>query len=379
MDTGSNSSLKILIATGIYPPSIGGPATYSKLLYEELPQYGIKAQIISFDEVRHLPKIIRHISYFLKCLHRAMSSSIVYAQDPVSVGLPALFAARILRKKFLLKIVGDYAWEQGTQRYGVTDSLDVFSAKPKGYVVGVGFLKFIQTYVAKHADGIIVPSNYLKGIVTNWGIVESKITVIYNAFEGVEAIEEERAFMKAALGISGTMIISAGRLVPWKGFEILIDCVAELAQTITDIKLFIAGEGPDKNKLEQKVSTLNLGARVIFLGRIERKKLLAFIKAADAFVLNTGYEGLSHQLLEVLAIGTPIVTTNIGGNPEVIAHHKEGVLVAYNDKAALEEGIAHVLTDKIYADGLIKNGRNKVVLFNKERMLSELVERFKAL
>ena len=107
-----NFKLKILICTGIYPPDIGGPATYSKLLFEELPKMGIETRVLSFGEVRHLPKILRHFVYFIKVLKMGRRADIIYAQDPVSVGLPAMLAAKILRKKFILKVVGDYAWEQ---------------------------------------------------------------------------------------------------------------------------------------------------------------------------------------------------------------------------------------------------------------------------
>ena len=104
--------MKILITTGIYPPDIGGPATYSKILIDELPKHNINALVLGFGEVRRLPKIIRHFLYFLKILKKGWKADIIFAQDPVSVGLPAALAAKILGKKFVLKIVGDYAWEQ---------------------------------------------------------------------------------------------------------------------------------------------------------------------------------------------------------------------------------------------------------------------------
>ena len=179
--------MKILIATGIYPPSVGGPATYSKMLHDELPLKGIEVEIFSFDEVRHLPKGISHIVYFAKAFSRARGCDIVYAQDPVSVGLPAFFASLFFHKRFFLKVVGDYAWEQGMQRFGVTDLLDEFSKRPSSnYSFPVRFLRGIESFVALRAEKIIVPSKYLKRIVSRWGPLEEKISVIYNAFEGID-------------------------------------------------------------------------------------------------------------------------------------------------------------------------------------------------
>ncbi|NOY35824.1 MAG: glycosyltransferase family 4 protein, partial [bacterium] len=119
--------MRILICTGIYPPDIGGPATYSKLLFDELSKRGVEVEVLSFGDVRRLPKIIRHLVYFLKTLKRARGADIVFAQDPVSVGLPAAIAAKILQKRFILKVVGDYAWEQYNQRRVASLKFSIFN------------------------------------------------------------------------------------------------------------------------------------------------------------------------------------------------------------------------------------------------------------
>ncbi len=87
---------KILIATGVYPPESGGPATYSKLLEQRLPALGFSVTVLPFRTVRHLPKFVRHFAYFLKCLNLARKADIVYSLDTVSVGLPAALAAKLL-------------------------------------------------------------------------------------------------------------------------------------------------------------------------------------------------------------------------------------------------------------------------------------------
>ena len=97
--------MKILIATGIYPPSVGGPATYSKILRDELPKRGVEVSVLSFDEVRHFPKGVSHVSYFLKIISRGWGVDVIFAQDPVSVGLPAFFAALLMGKRFFLSSV----------------------------------------------------------------------------------------------------------------------------------------------------------------------------------------------------------------------------------------------------------------------------------
>ena len=165
--------MRILICTGIYPPDIGGPATYSKLLFDELPKRGIEVKVLSFGEVRHLPKIIRHFAYFLKALKLGRKADVIFAQDPVSVGLPAMLASKILRKKFMLKIVGDYAWEQYSARGGSASGgqnknfITPENFQDKKFDFKTEIRRKIQRYVAKNAKRIIVPSNYLKNIVLN--------------------------------------------------------------------------------------------------------------------------------------------------------------------------------------------------------------------
>src|SRR3989344_3997850 len=156
--------MKLVIATPLYPPEIGGPATYAKLLFEGLPKKGIEVDLVKFSDVRHLPKIIRHYIYYRHVLKAIRNADVVLALDPVSVGLPAMWAARRAGKPFVVKIVGDYAWEQGRQRFGITQNRDEF-VKTARVPFPVRVLRRIQPRVAAAATRVIVPSEYLQDIV----------------------------------------------------------------------------------------------------------------------------------------------------------------------------------------------------------------------
>lgn len=370
-----SKKIRVLIATGVFPPQVGGPATYSSLLLEKLPERGFDIKVQSFGWVIRYPKVIRHILYFFKVLLSGIGVDVIYAQDPVSVGLPSLIASKILRKKFYLKIVGDYAWEQGSQRASVTDLLDQFSTEHTKYPTLVRVLKDTQLFVASHADRIIVPSKYLKQIVSNWGVDPNKITVVYNAFHAPNVVGSKSEFKKK-LGWKGTNIISAGRLVPWKGFDTLISLMPEISESIPDVHLYIAGDGPDKSYLESKIKETKTGKLVTLLGRVKQEDLFGQIKASDLFVLNTSYEGLSHQLLEVMALETPIITTKAGGNVETVDNEESGILLGYNDKEALVSSIVRLLKDPNLANKLVENGKKKLEFFGEERMLGEIANIF---
>lgn len=325
--------MKIVLATPLYPPEIGGPATYTKLLEEGLPARGIEIELVKFSSVRYLPKIVRHIAYYWRLKRALKAADAILALDPVSVGLPACLAAQCLKKPFIVKVVGDYAWEQGRQRFGVTAELDEF-VKMREVPRQVRTLRKIQTYVAEHATRIVVPSEYLKGIVAAWGIPEEKMSVFHNAIELPEHMTHPERDDDTFL------IVSAGRRVPWKGFE----AIEKVAEAHTDWRVFIASGLP-------------------------REEALGWIKAADVFVLNSSYEGFPHVLVEAMTIGTPVIVTRAGGNMALVTHGETGLLIPPGDDSALEQALMNVANDPDAARSRARAAQKRMEDFSVEHML----------
>jgi glycosyltransferase involved in cell wall biosynthesis len=357
--------MKLLIATPLYPPEPGGPSTYAKALEDGLSRKGVEVQVVKFGEVRTYPRVVRHVAYFLKILKAGTGSDVVLALDPVSTGLPAACAAWVLRKHFVVKIVGDFAWEQGKQRFGIQDSLDAFVRR--GQVpFNVGLLRVIQTFVAHRATRIIVPSNYLKGIVKAWGVQENKITVIYNAVE----IDD---LQPVSLDISRPCITTVGRLVPWKGIRGLIDAIALVREKIPDACLMVVGEGPERESLEDYAKE-KLGDHVRFTGAKPHAETLGLMKDSDVFVLNSEYEGLSHLLIEALGLGSAIVASDAGGNPELIKDQQNGFLVSVADTYALANALHDILTNGELRNEMKARAAESSKKFSMDTMLSRTQE-----
>lgn len=373
---GIKDNLKILIAAGIYAPQIGGPATYVKILEKLLPQHNVSVEVVPFNAVSRFPIIIRHILFSYHIFKAGKDADIIYALDPISVGIPSAIVAHILKKRFLVRIAGDYAWEQGVQRFKVKDHLDIFSKKNDDYLVPVLLLKKLQKTVAQSAEKIIVPSMYFKGVIENWGIDSKKIKVIHSVAEEVP-FQGRKKDLRDMLMFDGKIVTSSGRLVPWKGFEALIEITPKLVERYGSFKLLIAGDGPEMKKLSKKVTQKKLDDYVALTGSLEQDVLFKYIRVADVFVLNTNYEGLSHQLLEVMSIGTPIITTNVGGNPELIDDKKSGLLVHFNNKKELLKSITSVLDSQDFSERLARNAKVKLKNFNAEKMVLELVKEFR--
>jgi glycosyltransferase involved in cell wall biosynthesis len=108
--------MRIVIASGIYPPEIGGPAPYAKGVKESLEKSGHEAPLALFSPFRKYPSGIRHLFYTCKLFRVARTSDAIFAFDTYSVGVPAVFVGKLLGKPVVIRIGGDFMWEQYIER-----------------------------------------------------------------------------------------------------------------------------------------------------------------------------------------------------------------------------------------------------------------------
>lgn len=382
-----NSKLKILIVTGIYPPDIGGPASYAKTLAQQLSKnYDVK--IITYSSVRKYDQdknyqftvkrvwkknfwFFRHAVYALKVFWACKNSDIIYSLSTLNGSIPSLVGARIFKKKFFIRIAGDYAWQVAVEKNKSDLLIDDFQkSKKTGWI---GFLYKVQVGVCKSADQVIVPSKYLASIVRGWGVSADKIRVIYNGVDFKSAgISQEEA--KRKIGIYGDIILSAGRLVPWKGFRMLIKIMPRLSEISQLFRLVIVGDGPDQKMLASMIKNLGLERKVYLVGRKSQEELAIYLAAADMFVLNTGYEGFSHQILEAMTANVPVITTAVGGNKEIIRQGENGFMVKYQDEFNLVEAIKSLWQNPELREEFKKEGEKTAEHFSSEKMFKETIK-----
>lgn len=371
---------KILITTGIFPPDIGGPASYAKTLAAKLRSSVTiltYSSVWSFKDDKNQPyKIIRvwgkwpiwvkHFVFGIKLLGLIRKCETIYALNVWSAGFPSLIAAKLFKKKFVIRIVGDYAWEVGVGKGKLSILIDDFQkSKKSGWT---GLLYKLQGWVCKKADVVIVPSKYLAGIVKSWGVDESKIKVIYNGVDfKPSGLSKEEARNK--IGIHGNIILSIGRLVPWKGFRMLIKIMPRLLELKQFARLVIVGDGPDRKALGSMVKNMSLENKVFLTGKKTKEELAVYLAASDIFVLNSGYEGFSHQVLEAMTAGVSVIASAVGGNKEVINQGENGFLVRYNDEFNLVEAIKTIWQDEELKKELVENSKETVKKFSSDRMI----------
>jgi len=121
-------------------------------------------------------------------------------------------------------------------------------------------------------------------------------------------------------------------------------------------------------------------AGIFNCGTVPQEELLAWLKAADVFVLNTAYEGLSHLVLEAMRAGTAVVTTNVGGNPELVRSGENGILVEYNNTVELQAAILELCRHPkrraqlaAAASQVVAKFTMPEMLLNTERLLRTLI------
>jgi glycosyltransferase involved in cell wall biosynthesis len=138
--------------------------------------------------------------------------------------------------------------------------------------------------------------------------------------------------------------ISVARLSKEKDFPTLLEAVRHVLPHVPDFRLQIVGDGPERTTIEKKISELNLGNHIELLG--ERHDVAQLLTQAGFFVSATRTEGVSLTLLEAMAVGLPIVTTSVGGNPEVVLDGRTGRLVPDGDPLALARAMIDMCGDR---------------------------------
>lgn len=358
---------KLLIATGIYPPDIGGPATYAKLLADH---FGADAMVVTYSPLlRKVPTPLRQLIYLLNVWSASRQANVIYSLSPLGTGIASALVARWRRRKFFVRVAGDRAWEDAVNAGRTHLLLDDYQK-----LNNRGIKHKLQTWVCKKAQAVIVPSEYLVGIVAGWGIPREKIYVVANSVNLPRQGGVSKEQLRKELGIHGNLIVSIGRLVPWKGFRMLIKIMPQLLKINQFFRLVIVGDGPDMPTLQAMVKNLSLQGKVYLVGRKSPEDANRYLCAADLFMLNTGYEGFSHQLLETMMQGVPIITTNIGGNRELLRQGEDAFMVKYNDEFNLVEAVRTLWQSPELREKFIENGKKTAARYTVEKMMTKTLD-----
>ena len=202
---------------------------------------------------------------------------------------------------------------------------------------------------------------------------------IYHVFNGIDLENFPPPLPHSSNGPA--RILSAGRLVPFKGFDQLIDACAELARRNLDFACEIVGDGPERERLQDKIDKQQLKSQVVLRGSIPRESVFEKMRACDIFALASivGRNGASDVfptvILEAMSAARPVVSTQVAGIPESVMHSETGLLVPPSDANALAEALAQLIVGPALREKFGNAGRARVEeYFTINKTIAPLVE-----
>ena len=368
--------MKVVVVSGIWPPDVGGPASHAPALAAALREAGHEVVAVTTAAAepareayrvewvrRGLPAPFRHLAVSRAVARAARHADVVYATTMIR---RASLGSRRARRPLVAKLVADEAYERERRSGRYDGTLAEFQEHAGG--VRVRALRATRTAALRRARRVVVPSAYLREIALRWGLDPARVVVVPNPAPPLGDLPP-RAEAREALGLSGTVVATAGRLTAQKA---LGDALAAIAR-VDGASLVVIGDGPERAGLEARRDELGLGGRVRFLGAGTREDVVRLFRAADVALLTSAWENLPHTVLEALAAGTPVVATAVGGVPEVVRDGENGLLVPAGDIDAIAAALARLVGDDGLRERLAAAAASSVEALAEPRILRRIV------
>ena len=352
--------MRVLVTVGIFPPDIGGPATFvpkiAKYFQDEL-NYEIEILTLSDNKNsninddfsvkridRNLPIIYRWLKTIFTIYKLGKNKDLIFVNG---LGTEATVANIFLKKKIIRKIVGDPVWERAYSKAKISESFDEFQVKNYGF--SISLQKKVRSFSIKKSDIVVTPSKHLKNFILNLGF-KNKIEIINN---GVFIPEENtNIFTNDQINIT---IVS--RLVSHKNIKKIIRAISDLNNPL--IYLNIIGDGPELDQLQKISLESNNKDNIIFHGKLNRDDINHIFLKSDIYIQASNYEGLPHSLLEAMSYGIPVLCTPVGECKEILGNEDRGYILDLPvSKNNIKSKINEIIGEKNIANNKGERGKD---------------------
>lgn len=362
--------MNILMLSERWFPSVGGGEYHIKNLTRELVKLGCEITLISrsligekgtkgkpFESnyngkfrVHRVPpttpfkNIIGRATYpyFAVLKSIGMNNFDLVHAESFAANLPALMINKMFRIPVVTTVHGTYQ--------GLWSNL--VSSQIKQHL----FENIERMILFRNYDRVITVDKYFISVARSRGFPLEKIVYIpngvdYNRFDELRSIKKE----------SGKpTFLYVGRLVKQKGLEYLIKGVGILRNKKNNFQVWIAGNGPLREKLNELSRSLNVTNYIRFLGNLSDNDITRLYCTADVFVLPSIWEGLPLALLEAWGAGLPVITTRVGGIPDVCVDRENALIVPAKDPTALAEAMLALIENETLSKKICSSGRKLV-------------------
>lgn len=253
---------------------------------------------------------------------REVPFDVIYTQFVIPSGLPAAALSRMFSIPFVLTFIGGDVYDPSK---GIS---------PHRHLL----LRMIIRWIASRASARTAISNDTKTRTIELHGVRQAITVVPI---GLRKKPGAVPVTRAELGFQedDILCVSIGRLVPRKGYDVLLKAWKE----VPNAKLIIIGDGPLKSSLSALAQTYKLSDRVQFLGQVEEEKKLQILSVATMYVSAAQHEGFGIVFLEAMDAGLPIVAANDGGQRDFLQHGENAFLIAPHDPAGVSRAVTTLI------------------------------------
>jgi glycosyltransferase involved in cell wall biosynthesis len=358
--------MRITILPGIWPPDVGGPATHAPEFAEFLVGRGHVVEVVTMASApptvrpcpvktvdRGRPFPLRYGELSLRALLSVRAGDVLYASATYAAAAVASLGAR---KPLVAKLVSDPAYERA-RRWGIfTGTLEEFQLETRPPIAA---LRAARTRALRTARTIVVPSRYLASIASGWGLRNERLHVVPNpapASRPIQSTTPRRG------------LVFAGRLTRQKAVHVVLDALARLP----GVSLTVIGDGPDRERLERHARHVKLNGRVHFAGVLPRERVLDALARAEAAVLPSDWENFPHAAVEALAMGTPVIATDVGGVGEIVVDGVNGLLVPPGSPQAFATAIDRLLGSPELRERLSNGTQTSLAGFEAVRIYERL-------
>lgn len=359
--------MRIVFLTGIWPPDVGGPATHGPDFARYLVAHGHHVHVVTMGDgepaerpcevqvvSRRLPFPVRYSQVALRGWQAGRAADVVYATATYAAAAAAAAAAR---RPLVVKLVSDPAYERA-QRYRLfAGTLEEFQDAESAPVRA---LKAARSKALRAASAIVVPSTYLAEIACRWGLDRERIRVLPNPAPPPGDVEPEAHE-------PGTFVF-VGRLTEQKALQVAIEAIARTPTA----RLVLVGDGPERPRLERSAASSGAADRIAFLGARTRDEALGIAAGAEAALLSSAWENLPHSAVEALSLGVPVVSTAVGGVPEIVRDGENGLLVPPGRPDALAAAIRRILEEPGLRDRLAAGAKPSVAGLGSNEVYAKL-------
>ena len=223
------------------------------------------------------------------------------------------------------------------------------------------------------ADRLIVPSGFLQQVFAKFGL---KTEVVPNVIDLNRFAPDPS---KKTPQSNGPQIIVTRNLESIYDIGTALRALAIVKSMWPDVRMTVAGGGPERDMLVDLTQVLNLTLNVTFTGRLDNERMALVYRQADVFVNPSLVDNMPISILEALASGVPVVTTNVGGIPFLVEHDRTAMMVPPGDAAAMAAAILELLGDRAKAERLASAGRDYVQRYNWQSVRGRLFDIYSGL